>query len=177
VDRDAASGGGRLLSDPDWQAVLAGGAADAAVAVLAAVVALPEEARWPAFGGVLAGGLLGGYLAGRLASGPWRTRLRHGLLAGLLGGAVLAAAARWSLQPDTPDGALWSLNYLLATGAAWLPPGAAARYDSLIGVGAALICGLLYVAEGVLAAGAAPVGESDAVAVRDYRHHSLRRSS
>ncbi|PSP54950.1 hypothetical protein BRC82_08120 [Halobacteriales archaeon QS_1_67_19] len=67
-------------------------AAGAAIALSAALVALPEGARWPAFGAVVVGGSLGGYLAGRLAGGGWRSRVRHGLLAGPPGGAVFAAA-------------------------------------------------------------------------------------
>lgn len=160
MDREATSGS-------DWNAVLVGALADAGIAVLAAVVALPEAVRWPAFGGVLAGGLLGGYLAGRLAGGPWRNRFRHGLLAGLLGGGALAVAVWWSLQPTSPAGALWSANYVLATAAAWFPPEFTARYDALIGVSAALVLGGLYAVEGALAGGAAPGGESEAVAVRE----------
>ncbi len=155
------------MLDRNAEAVAVGGLADAGIALAAAVVALPEEARWPAFAGVAAGGLVGGYLAGRLAGGSWRNRVRSGLLAGLVGGAVLAVAVWWSLQPGTPAGALWSVNYLLATGAAWLPPGFAARYDALLGVGAALVCATVYVAEGALAGGAAPGGESEIVVIRE----------
>ncbi|UPW02081.1 hypothetical protein M0R88_08290 [Halorussus gelatinilyticus] len=150
----------------NWRAVFVGATADAGFACFAAAVALPEAARWPAFAGVLAGGLVGGYLAGRRA-GSWRDRVRHGALAGLLGGGALAVAVWWSLQPGTPDGALWSANYLLATGARWLPPGAAARYDALLGVATALACGTVYVVEGALAAGAAPGGESEIPLARD----------
>jgi hypothetical protein len=155
------------MLDRNAEAVAVGGAADAGIALVAAVVALPEAARWPAFAGVAAGGLVGGYLAGRLAGGAWRNRVRSGLLAGLVGGAAFAVAVWWSLQPGTPAGALWSVNYLLATGAAWLPPGVAARYDALLGVGAALVCGAVYVAEGAVAGGAASGGESEVVVVRE----------
>ncbi|WP_135852408.1 hypothetical protein [Halorussus salinus] len=148
------------------RAVLVGATIDAAIAFVAAATALPEGARWPAFAGVLAGGLVGGYLAGR-GVGAWHERVRHGLLAGLLGGAALAVAVWWSLQPGTPEGALWPVNYLLATGARWLPPGAAARYDALLGVGAALACGTAYAVAGTLAAGAAPGGEAEIELSRD----------
>lgn len=148
------------------RAVFVGGITDAVVAYFAATVALPKEARWPAFAAVLAGGLVGGYLAGR-RSGAWRERVRHGLLAGVLGGGALAVAVWWSLQPGTPDGALWPVNYLLATGARWLPPGAAARYDTLLGVAVALACGTVYAVAGALAAGAAPSGETKIALTRD----------
>ncbi|WP_435180928.1 hypothetical protein [Halorussus sp. AFM4] len=151
----------------DRDAILVGAGADAGLAALAAAVELPEGVRWPAFAVVLAGGFVGGYLAGRLAEGPWRRRVNHGLLAGLLGGAALAVAVRWSFEPGAPSGALWPANYVLATGARWLPPGVAARYDALIGTLAALPYGVLYAAEGALAAGAAPGGEPDAPAVRE----------
>jgi hypothetical protein len=150
----------------DWRAVLLGGSVDAAIAYVAATVALPAGARWPAFAGVLAGGLVGGYLAGRRSSGSWRDRVRHGLLAGVVGGAALAVAVWWSLHPGTPSGALWSVNYLLATGAAWLPPEVVLRYDALLGAAAALACGVVYAVEGALAAGAAPGGESELGEIR-----------
>ncbi|NEU58884.1 hypothetical protein FXF75_19735 [Halorussus sp. MSC15.2] len=148
-------------------AVLVGAGVDAAIAVVAATLALPERVRWPAFAGVLAGGLLGGYLAGRLAAGSWRRRPRHGLLAGVVGGAAFALAVRWSFEPGTPPGALRPANYLLATAAGWFPSGFTARYDALIGVAAALAFGVLYAVEGALAAGAAPGDESGIVAVRE----------
>ncbi|WP_205254563.1 hypothetical protein [Halorussus rarus] len=151
----------------DRDAILVGAGADAALAALAAAVELPEGVRWPAFAGVLAGGFVGGYLAGRLAAGPWRRRVGHGLLAGLLGGAALAVAVRWSFEPGAPSGALWPANYVLATGARWLPPGVAGRYDALIGAAAALAYGVLYAAEGALAAGAAPGGDASTAAVRE----------
>lgn len=150
-------------SDSTWDAgaVLAGAGADAAVAALAATVALSELARWPAFGAVLAGGLLAGFLAGRRAGGRWGHRARHGLLAGVLGGAALAAAVWWSLFPGTPLGAFRPANYVLAVAAGRLPPGVAAAYDSVIAAAAALAFGLLYAAEGWLAAGAASGGNGD----------------
>ena len=151
----------------DPEAIVIGGATDAGIAVVAAILALPKSARWPAFAGVTAGGLLGGYLAGRLAAGSWRRRTRHGLLAGLVGGTAFAVAVWWSLQPGTPLGALWPANYLLAVGAGRLPSEFTAEYDAAIGVAAALTCGALYVAEGVLASGAAPGGDSDAIMVRE----------
>ena len=151
----------------DPEAVTIGAATDAGIAVVAATLALPKSARWPAFAGVAAGGLLGGYLAGRLAAGSWRRRTRHGLLAGLVGGATFAVAVWWSLQPGTPAGALRPANYLLAVGAGRLPSEFTARYDTVIGVAAALACGTLYVAEGVLASGAAPSGGSDEMIVRN----------
>lgn len=142
----------------DWTAVFAGAATDAGITIVAATLGLPAAARWPAFGGVLAGGLLGGYLAGRLAAGPWRRRVRHGLLAGTFGGAALAIAVWWSLQPGTPAGALWPANYLLAVGVGWLPTEVTARYDFALGVAAALAHWAVYLAEGALGGGAAPGG-------------------
>ena len=155
--------------DSAWNPVAAfvGAAADAGIAVLAATVPLPTDVRWPAFAAVAAGGLLGGYLAGRLAAGSWRRRTRHGLLAGLLGGAAFAVAAWWSFFPGTPHGALRPANYLLAVGAGRLPSGLAARYDAVLAAGAALACGTTYVAEGVLASGAAPGDGADAALIRD----------
>lgn len=148
---------------PDYRAILVGAGVDAAVAALAAVVALPVGVRWPAFAAVVAAGLLGGHLAGRIASGSWRRRVGHGLVAGLLGGAALAVASWWSFQPGAPSGALWPANYLLAT--AGFPADFAARYDAAIGVVAALLLGVAYVAEGALAGGAAPGDET--VVVRE----------
>jgi hypothetical protein len=136
-----------------WKAVLAGAATDVAIAALAATVPLPAGVRWPAFAALAGAGLLGGYVAGRLASGSWRSRLHHGLTAGLVGGA----ATWWSFQPGTPSGALWSLNYLVATSG--LPPQFAAHYDTAIGVAVALAFGALYVAEGAVASVSAPGGE------------------
>lgn len=153
--------------DWDANAIAVGAAADAGIAIVAATVGLPASARWPAFAAVLAGGLLGGYLAGRLAGGDWRSRVGHGLAAGLLGGAAFATAVWWSLQPGTPNGALWPANYVLAIGAGWLPTDVTARYDVAIGVAAALAHGGLYAVEGALAGGAAPDGESAMVAVRE----------
>lgn len=147
----------------DWNAVLAGAATDAAIAVLAAAVPLPAEVRWPAFAVLAGAGLLGGYVAGRRAAGPWRVRLRHGLLAGLVGGAAMAAATWWSFRPGSPSGALWALNYLVATSG--LPPELAARYDVAIGVAVAVAFGGLYVAEGAVAGVTAPGGDPEALAV------------
>lgn len=149
----------------DPGAVLVGAAANAGIAAISATLTLPQSARWPAFGAVLAGGLLGGYLAGRLSGGAWRSRVSHGLGAGLLGGGALAIAVWWSLQPGTPHGALWPANYVLATSARWVPPDFTARYDVAIGVAAALAHGGLYAVEGALAGGAAPGDESGVVAV------------
>lgn len=154
-------------STRDPEAVLVGAAADAGIAVVAATVSLPTSARWPAFAAVLAGGFLGGYLAGRLAGGSWRARVSHGLAAGLLGGVALAIAVWWSLQPGTPDGALWPANYVLAAGARWFPPDFTARYDVAIGVAAALAHGSLYAVEGALAGGAASGGEPAVGAMRE----------
>ncbi|MFC4448781.1 hypothetical protein [Halorussus aquaticus] len=151
----------------DRDAIFVGAGVDAVIAVVAATMALPERVRWPAFAGVLAGGLFGGYLAGRLAAGSWRRRTRHGLLAGVGGGAAFALAVRWSFEPGTPPGALRPANYLLATAAGWLPSGFTARYDALLGVAAALAFGVLYAVEGALAAGAAPGGDADVLAVRE----------
>ncbi|USZ74558.1 hypothetical protein NGM07_14040 [Halorussus vallis] len=149
----------------ELEAVLVGATVDAAVATFAALVALPAGARWPAFAAVAAAGLVGGHLAGRVAGGTFRRRLGHGVLAGLLGGAAFAVAVWWSLQPGAPNGALWPVNYLLAT--AGLPTDLAARYDVALGVAAATTCGLLYVLEGALAGGAAPGGDAEAVVLRE----------
>lgn len=151
----------------DRRAVVAGATADAGVAVLAAVVELPAGTRWPAFAAVAGGGLLGGYLAGKLAAGSWRRRLAHGLLAGVLGGAAFGAAVWWSLQPAAANGALWPVNYVLANAAAWFPPELTARYDAAIGAATAVVMGLLYLVESVVASGVAPGGGVEAVTVRE----------
>lgn len=151
----------------DRRAVIAGASIDTGVAILAAFVGLPAGARWPAFAAVAGGGLLGGYLAGSLAAGSWRRRIAHGLVAGLLGGVAFGAAVWWSLQPAAANGALWPVNYVLATGAAWFPPGLTARYDAALGIGTAVLMGLLYLVESVVASGAAPGGGVEAVTVRD----------
>lgn len=136
----------------DWRAVVAGTAVDATAAMLGATLPLPPYARWPVFSVVACAGLLGGHVAARLASGGWRRRVGHGLLAGVFGGATFAVAVWWSFQPAAPRGALWPVNYVVAT--VGLPTEFAARYDAAIGVAVALLGWGLFVAEGALAAGA-----------------------
>ena len=147
----------------DWRAVAAGTGVDVTAAMLAATLPLPEYARWPVFAVVSCAGLLGGHVAGRLADGPWRRRVGHGLLAGAIGGVAFAVAVWWSLQPDAPSGALWPVNYAVAT--VGLPTDLAARFDAAIGVVVASLGFALFVAEGALAAGATAGASSGTDAV------------
>lgn len=65
---------------------------------------------------------------------------------------AFAVGIWWSLQPAAPLGALWPVNYALAT--VGLPTDFAARFDVALGVVVALLGFVLFVVEGALAAGA-----------------------
>lgn len=65
---------------------------------------------------VLSTGLVGGLVAGDRAGPPAVRSGRHGLVAGVVGGAAAATVFWWTTAtPGAPRGAFWSLAKLVAT--------------------------------------------------------------
>jgi hypothetical protein len=127
------------------------------LAVLAgATFSLPRSVRVTAALALLMAGLAGGYTAGWFAGGDWRSGLLHGFLAGGIGGGALALVLRHTMTtPGSEVGALWGLNYLIATSG--IPSELAAAYDAQIAVVLPALLGLLFALEGALAGGAAGI--------------------
>ncbi|SIR81519.1 hypothetical protein SAMN05421858_3904 [Haladaptatus litoreus] len=124
-----------------------------AVAV-GATLPLPPDVRITAALALLTVGLVGGYVAGRVADGNWRDGIRHGLFAGIVGGFALALVLGYTMAtPGSEVGALWGLNYLIATSG--IPTDLAAVYDQQLGILFPAIAGLLVAIEGAVAGGAA----------------------
>lgn len=85
--------------------------------VVALYLATPlEGAQFGSLLLVLATGVVGGLIAGDRAGPPAGRSGRHGLAAGLVGGAGTAGVFWWAMAtPGAPRGAFWSLAYLVAT--------------------------------------------------------------
>ncbi|WP_458209459.1 hypothetical protein [Haladaptatus sp. NG-SE-30] len=136
------------------EAVGAGVLVQLLAVLVGATIPLPQGLRVTAAIALLTVGLAGGYVAGLFAGGSWRDGVLHGLLAGALGGAVLALVLRFTMTtPGSEVGALWGLNYLIATSG--IPTDLAAEFDAHIAVVVPALAGLLFTLEGALAGGAA----------------------
>ncbi|WP_435157207.1 hypothetical protein [Haladaptatus sp. DFWS20] len=136
------------------EAVGAGVLVELLAVAVGATLPLPPELRITAALALLTVGLAGGYVAGRVAGGNWRDGIRHGLFAGVIGGGALALVLGYTMvTPGSEVGALWGLNYLIATSG--LPSEFAAMYDQQLAILVPAVVGLLLAIEGALAGGAA----------------------
>ncbi|WP_458186793.1 hypothetical protein [Haladaptatus sp. NG-WS-4] len=136
------------------EAVGAGVLVQLLAVLVGATIPLPRRIRVTAAVALLTVGLAGGYVAGWFAGGTWRDGVAHGLLAGMGGGVVLALVLHYTMTtPGSEVGALWGLNYLIATSG--IPTQLAAEFDAELGVVIPALAGLLLALEGALAGGAA----------------------
>jgi hypothetical protein len=136
-----------------FEAVGAGVLVELLAVAVGATIPLPRGVRTSAAVALLGVGLAGGYVAGWFAGGNWRDGLRHGVLAGAIGGMALAIVLGYTMAtPGSEVGALWGMNYLIATGGIplWL-----AVYDAQLGILLPLLAGTIVAVEGAIAGGAA----------------------
>ncbi|WP_049972172.1 hypothetical protein [Haladaptatus cibarius] len=136
------------------KAVGAGVLVELLAVAVGATLPLPPDVRIAAALALLTVGLVGGYVAGRVAGGNWRDGIRHGLFAGVVGGIALALVLGYTMAtPGSEVGALWGLNYLIATSG--IPTDLAAVYDRQLGILFPALAALLVAIEGAVAGGAA----------------------
>ncbi|WP_266080171.1 hypothetical protein [Haladaptatus caseinilyticus] len=136
------------------EAIGAGVLVELIAVAVGATLPLPPELRINAGVALLTIGLAGGYVAGRVAGGNWRKGILHGSFAGAIGGVVLAVVLGYTMvTPGSEVGALWGLNYLIATGG--LPTEFAAVYDRQLAIVFPALIGVLLAIEGAVAGGAA----------------------
>jgi len=136
-----------------FEAVGAGVLVELLAVAVGATIPLPRGVRTSAAVALLGVGLAGGYVAGWFAGGNWHDGLRHGMLAGVIGGAMLALVLGYTMAtPGSEVGALWGMNHLIATGGI---PLCVAAYDALLGIALPLLAGTIVAVEGAIAGGAA----------------------
>ncbi|MFH5797054.1 hypothetical protein [Haladaptatus sp. CMAA 1911] len=136
-----------------FEAVGAGVLVELLAVAVGATIPLPRSVRTSAAVALLGVGLAGGYVAGWFAGGNWRDGLHHGLVSGVIGGAMLAVVLGYTMStPGSEVGAMWGMNYLIATGGIplWI-----AAYDAQLGIALPLLAGTIIAAEGAIAGGAA----------------------